>query len=118
MTRQEFIEGIKQLSIEDRIALIEAITRSLRQDLNASGDATVSESESLDAGDAERERKIAAVRRLKGALKSQETSPSNEERKDVSLSQQMHGVLKSDGAPPTDDEIKEMYAEYLTEKYS
>lgn len=93
MTRQEFIEEIKQLSIEDRIALIEAITRSLRKDLSTSSDVLVAESESLEAGDADRERKIAAVRRLRG-------------------------TLKSEGHSPSDEDLREEYTNYLTEKYS
>jgi len=41
----------------------------------------------------ESERKIAAVRRLRG-------------------------IAKSEGEPPSDEELKEDYADYLTEKYS
>ncbi len=39
MTRQQFIEKIKQLSIAERIALIETISRSLREDLETGQDA-------------------------------------------------------------------------------
>lgn len=85
MTRQQFIEEIKQLSVADRVALIEAISRSLREELEAAATAP-------DAED-ERARKLAAVRRLRGAL-------------------------KPDGPPPTDDEVKESIADYLAEKYS
>ena len=93
MTRQEFIEEIMRLSVADRIALIEAITRSLREDLEADGASSnasgVSESDATD----ERARRLDTVRRLRGAL-------------------------KPDGPPPTDEEVKEIITDYLTEKYS
>lgn len=95
MTRQQFLEEIKQLSVAERIALIEAITRSLRKDLETGQDAIpISASNNAGAtGESERERKIAAVRRLRG-------------------------VAKFDGEPPSDEELKEDYVNYLTEKYS
>lgn len=95
MTRQQFIEEIKQLSVTERIALIEAITRSLREDLEAGQDAA-SISASGNGGvisESERERRIAAVRRLRG-------------------------IAKVEGEPPSDEELKEDYVNYLTEKYS
>jgi hypothetical protein len=95
MTRQQFIEEIKQLSVAERIALIEAITRSLREDLeigqNADSISAPSNSEITD--ESERERKIAAVRRLRG-------------------------IAKSGAEPPSDEELKEDYVNYLSEKYS
>jgi hypothetical protein len=95
MTRQQFIEEIKQLSVAERIALIEAITHSLREDLAAGQDAaSISVSDNAPAtSEGERERKIAAVRRLRG-------------------------VAKFEGGSPSDEELKEDYVNYLTEKYS
>ncbi|HLL14989.1 MAG TPA: hypothetical protein VK388_07995 [Pyrinomonadaceae bacterium] len=95
MTQQQFIEEIKRLSVAERIALIEAITRSLREDLEAGRSAASisapSNSEITDEG--ERVRKIAAVRRLRG-------------------------IAKSGGEPPSDEELKGDYVNYLSEKYS
>jgi hypothetical protein len=95
MTEQQFLEEIKQLSIAERIALIEAISRSLREDLETTGgDASVSTEESpATSVRNERERKMAAVKRLRG-------------------------IIKFDGEPPTDEEMKDAYADYLIEKYS
>lgn len=95
MTRQQFLEEIKQLSITERIALIEVITRSLREDLETGPDAPlISTSNNTGAtGESERERKMSAVRRLRG-------------------------IAKFDGEPPSDEELKEEYVNYLTEKYS
>jgi hypothetical protein len=95
MTRQEFIEEIRQLSIADRIALLEEITRSLREDLeaNGTGRATTIEETSEANIQNEHERKLAAVQRLRG-------------------------ILKSSGKPPSDEELKEDYTNYLIEKYS
>ena len=94
MTEQQFLEEIKQLSIAERIALIEAISRSLREELETSGDANVSAVESPEAySQNERERKMAAVKRLRG-------------------------IIKFEGDPPTDEEVKNAYADHLIEKYS
>lgn len=94
MTRQEFIDEITRLSVADRIALIEAISRSLREDLEANG--ASNNTPDLPASDAadERARRLDAVRRLRGALK-----PDN-------------------GPPPSDEEVKEIITDYLMEKYS
>jgi hypothetical protein len=95
MTQQQFEEEIRRLSVEERIALIEAITHSLREDLELSkDDASVNSAES-----------------------SGTATPSQGEN-GVSLSQRLYGILKFDGDPPTDEELKNHYADYLTEKYS
>ncbi|HEY0547448.1 MAG TPA: hypothetical protein VGC91_18855 [Pyrinomonadaceae bacterium] len=94
MTQQQFIEEIKRLSIAERIALMEAITRSLREDLENDKNPAISGKEIPQADvQNERERKVAAVERLRG-------------------------IIKFDGEPPTDEGLKEDYANYLTEKYS
>jgi len=95
MTQQQFVEEIKRLSVAERIALIEAITRSLREDLEANGgNAANSVGENPETNvQIERERKISAVQRLRG-------------------------IIKFDGEPPTDEEVKDICADYLMEKYS
>ena len=95
MTRQQFLEEIKQLSIAERIALIEAIFRSLREELEmSSGDPALSGGETPEDNiQEERERRMAAVRRLRG-------------------------ILKTSGNPPSDEELKDDYTNYLIEKYS
>ncbi|HEX8459493.1 MAG TPA: hypothetical protein VF656_19530 [Pyrinomonadaceae bacterium] len=95
MTRQQFLEEIKQLSVAERIALIETITRTLREDLNIEGNggSFTAAANAGQNGEPERERKIAAIRRLRG-------------------------IAKFDGEPPSDEELKEDYINYLTEKYS
>jgi hypothetical protein len=96
MTRQQFIEEIKQLSVVERIALIEAITHSLREDLAA------------------RPSEVASV----AQTESRRTEVQDTAQDGLSLSQRLRGVLKFDGEPPTDEELKEMYTDYLAEKYS
>lgn len=94
MTRQQFIEEIKQLSVAERIALIEEISRSLREDIEkTNGDTTAASETIVPAGQSESERKIAAIGQLRG-------------------------ILKTEGPPPSDEEWKEEYVNYLTEKYS
>ena len=81
MTQQQFIEEIKRLSIEERIALIEAITRSLREDLETNGVDKAISSEETPATDVhnERESRVAAVHRLQGIIKFDGEPPSDEE---------------------------------------
>jgi hypothetical protein len=95
MTQQQFIEEIKRLSIEERITLLEVISRSLREDLETNGGDKAIFSKESPVTDAhnERESRVAAVHRLQG-------------------------IIKFDGEPPSDEELKEDYAKYLTEKYS
>ncbi len=95
MTPQQFIEEIKQLSVAERIALIEAITRRLREDLETGQDpaSTAASSNAGAIGESERERKIAAVQRLRGVAKFEDETSS-------------------------DEELKEDYVNFLTEKYS
>lgn len=95
MTRQQFLEEIKQLSVTERIALIEAITRSLREDLEM------------------REEVVAAAQ-----TGPRQTGTQGTEQDKLSLSQRLRGVLKFEGSPPNDEELKEMYTDYLAEKYS
>lgn len=95
MTQQQFVEEIKRLSVEERIALIDVITRSLREDLEPR-----KESNSVNSAESSQI----------------ETQGQDESR--VLLSQRLYGIIKFDGNPPTDEEIKDHYADYLTEKYS
>lgn len=91
MTRQQFIEQLKELSVADRIAVLEAITRSLRDELGAAGGPAPSAGPTSAAE--EEERKVALVRRL-------------------------YGILRFEGPPPTDEELQDVYTNYLAEKYS
>ena len=95
MTQQQFIEEIKRLSVKDRIALIEAISRSLQEEFEENGESgsDVGAQDSESEEQSEREQKLSAVERL-------------------------HGIIKPDGLPPTDEEVKEDYVKYLMEKYS
>ena len=93
MTRQEFIEEIMRLSVADRIALIEAISRSLREDLDVNGASSNASGVSESDAAGERARRLDAVRRLRG-------------------------IAKPDGLPPSDEEVKEIITDYLMEKYS
>jgi ribosomal protein L7/L12 len=96
MTRQQFLEEIKQLSIAERVALIEAITRSLREDLEARPEVTAAAAQT----------------------EPQRTDIQEAGQNGLSLSQRLRGVIKFEGEPPTDEEVKEMYTDYLAEKYS
>ncbi len=95
MTREQLIKEIRQLPLEQKIDLLEAISRSVREEMEANGvDAAISGKE-IPAADVqnERERRVAAVQRLRG-------------------------IIKFEGDPPTDEELKDEYANYLMEKYS
>jgi hypothetical protein len=94
MTERQILEEIKQLPVGKRVALIEAISRSVREDLR-SEEAPPSSDESAD-GNLSREA----------------------ERDDIPLSQSLRGIIKFDGNPPSDEEVKDIIADYLLEKYS
>ncbi|HLM54494.1 MAG TPA: hypothetical protein VK422_00100 [Pyrinomonadaceae bacterium] len=97
MSRQQLIEEIKQLSVADRVALIELISRSLREDLAPPS----------DDGPVPTELEI-----ILGKLHPVVTAGQ------PTLSQRLSGILKFDGDPPTDEEVKDAYADHLLEKYS
>lgn len=95
MTQQQFIQEIKQLSVAERLALIETITRSLREEIETNAeDAMASEENSREVllQDNQVEIKSAAVRRL-------------------------YGILKFENPPMTREEEREVITEYLMEKY-
>ena len=94
MTQQQFIEEIRRLSVTDRIDLLEAITRSLREDLGTRED------EASGSG-----------------AESEQPRAQNSVEDKVLLVQRLYGILKFDGDPPTDEELKDVYADYLMEKY-
>lgn len=91
MTQQQVIEEIRRLSVAERIALLEIISRSVREELEAGG--VVSDGAAAHEARSRLERRAAAVRRLRG-------------------------ILKFEGAAPSDEELKDDYVTYLSEKYS
>jgi hypothetical protein len=118
MTQKQLIEEIRQLPLEERVELLEIISRSVREEMRP------------------REQRESAVSRLRGIAKPDGSQPSDEEIKSVNnkgsgqseaqslgenkglLSQSLYGILEFDGDPPTDEELKDGYADYLMEKYS
>ena len=101
MTHEELIREILQLPLEQRKELLEAVARSVNEETRR------------------QKRSVGAVRRLRGIAKVVDQSAKQTSGEDgVSLSQRLYGILKFDGAPPTDEELKDLYADYLMEKYS
>jgi hypothetical protein len=64
MTQKQLIEEIRQLPLEERMKLLEAISRSVREEMRP------------------RERRESAVRRLRGIAKPDGPLPSDEEIKE------------------------------------
>ena len=105
MTREELIQEIKQLPVEDREALLEVITQIVQEEAPI------------------RKPRVPVVEQLRGIGKP--NSPSqmsagheNSAAGHLSLSQRLYGILEFENGPPTDDETKDMIADYLLEKYS
>ena len=92
MTQQQIIEQIKQLSVEECVALLEVISRRLREEMSTGGN-----------GD---------------NLTSVPTDQVGGARDETPISRQLHGVLKFDGGPPNAEGVKGIIADYLSEKYS
>jgi hypothetical protein len=64
MTREQLIKEINQLSLEQRLELLEAISRSVREELGL------------------REQRVLAVERLRGIAKPDGLPPTDEEIKE------------------------------------
>ena len=88
MTYQEMVAEISRLTIQERLSLIEALTRSVQAELAPCTPVTP------------------ALERLRSTLKTEGSSLSR-----------VRGIAKPDGPPPTDEEIRNMRADYLIEKY-
>ena len=88
MTREELVKEIKQLPLAEREAVVEEVSRSIQEEVEANGSLAKSEEQRNRI-----EQKLAAVNRLRG-------------------------LFKTDAPPPTDEELKEDYVNYLTKKYS
>ncbi len=94
MNTQELLAAINQLPPAERLALLEALARSLREEL-------------------QHQRVTAAVSEVHGIAKSEEAQSSS-----TSSVNKLRGLFKTDQQPPTDAQIKEDYTRYLEEKYS
>lgn len=87
MTHEELIQEINQLPRDKRKALGEAILRSVQKEQLGSDPVL------REQGEVSRAEKKAAFHRLRG-------------------------MLKTEGPSPTDEELKDDYIKYLEEKYS
>jgi hypothetical protein len=101
MTHEELIREILQLPLEQRKELLDTLARSVNEETRR------------------QKHRVGAVRRLRGVAKVDDQRAKQTSGEDgVSLSQRLYGILKFDGDPPTDEELKDLYADYLMEKYS
>ena len=101
MTHEELIKTIKQLSVEDRITVRDAISESI-------------------AEEAEPPNTRASIpNQLTELTKPDAPSAGHaaSEGNGHSLSQKLYGILEFEGGPPTDNEVKDMIADYLLKKY-
>ncbi len=94
MSTQELLAAINHLSPAERLMLLEALARSLREELQLQGVAV-------------------PVSEIRGIAKSDRVQSSH-----TSSVNKLRGLFKTGGQPPTDAEIKEDYTRYLEEKYS
>jgi hypothetical protein len=89
MSERQILEEIRQLPVAERVALIEAISRSVREDLRSEEAHPSSNEAARKAGQG-----------------------------DVPLSQSLLGVIEFDGEPPSDEAVKDIITDHLREKYS
>jgi hypothetical protein len=101
MTHEELIKTIEQLSVEDRITVRDAISKSIAD-----------EAESLTT-------RTSIVNQLGGLTKADAPSAGHTpgDGNGHSLSQKLYGILEFEGGPPTDNEVKDLIADYLLKKY-
>lgn len=89
MTFQEMVAEIRQLTIQERLSLIEALTRSVQAELDVDTPA------------------MPTLEPLRGVLNPEGSSLVR-----------VRGMAKPDGPTPTDQEIRDMRDQYLIEKYT
>ncbi len=94
MNWQELRKEADNLPVYERLLLVEAIIRSLSNELRPQ--------EPIPEG---------VVERLRGVLKTDKSSP-----KKGGLTE-LVGILKTDNQPPTDEKIEAILEERLAEKY-
>ena len=101
MTHEELIRTIEQLSVEDRITVRDAISKSITDEAEPPKTRT-----SID-------------NQLGGLTNADSPSAGHTagEGNGHSLSQKLYGILEFEGGPPTDNEVKDMIADYLLKKY-
>lgn len=93
MTEQQILNEIQALPLSARVALLEKISRNVRESF---------ESETKNG-----ESKINKSSVNRQTLGERQT-----------ISQRLRGAIKFEGEPPNDEQIKDMITDYLTEKYS
>ena len=102
MTHEELIKTIKQLPVEDRKTLRDAISKSIAEEI-------------------ERPKTRPSIAdQLRGVTKPDAPGlrhAATEPNGHSSLSQRLYGILEFEGGPPSDDEVKDMIADYLLKKY-
>ena len=101
MIHEELIKTIKQLPVEDRIIVRDAISKSIDDE-------------------AEPPKTRTSIDNQLGGLTNADSPSAGRtagEGNGHSLSQKLYGILEFEGGPPTDDEVKDMIADYLLKKY-
>ena len=99
MTHAQIIEEIKQLSPEDKKALLDEIFQIVRHETFVPGKSFVEQ--------------------LHGIAKPEfGTRNESQDSQTLSISQRLYGILQFDGEPPNDEEVKDLIADYLIRKYS
>lgn len=107
MVDHEIVERVTRLPASQRLQLIELLSRSLRNELQAPAR---SAEQPTDTSVAEMSAKQAAIERLAGSLKLAVPEDSSLWR--------VLGIGATDAPAPTDEELEEDYVNYLTRKYS
>jgi hypothetical protein len=107
MVDQELIERVTRLPISQRLALIELLSHSLREDLAAAANeparGSAPSSDEMTGG-------LAAIRRLAESLNIELPLDSSLHR--------LRGVVSSGAVPTTKDELRDLVADFLLEKHS
>jgi hypothetical protein len=99
MTHVQIIEEIKQLSPEDKKALLDEIFQIVRHETFVP--------------------RKGFVEQLNGIAKPEfGTRDESQDSQTLSISQRLYGILQFDGEPPNDEEVKDLITDYLIRKYS
>jgi Mg/Co/Ni transporter MgtE len=124
MPQKEIINTIKQLPLNERVELLEEISRSVSEELLQSDEVEDAEIyDNLTQADASRivgmwRKKKAEAEEWRADAAPEQANESAQREQRLAAFHRLSGMLKTKEAPPTDQELKDDYLDYLEKKYS
>jgi hypothetical protein len=128
MPQREIINTIKQLPLNERVELLEEISRSVSEELQANEVADNAEIyDNLTQAEAHmiavmwkkrKEEAESARSEWHSDAATAQANESTQREQRLAAFHRLSGMLKTNEPPPTDQELKDDYVDYLEKKYS